>query len=531
MKTPLDLQEFIDQADPPSSPNSPHYCSAQQGEHSYWCQSVVGKNSELDSSAQLIKTYSPIDHSLVSALVGCNKSLTTELIAHSVLAFQQWQTQPAPLRGQLVKKISQLVELYKVELAAFITLETGKTQQEALGEVQEWIDMCDFAIGLSRQLYGLTISSERPFHHMRESWHPLGPVAVISAFNFPMAVWAWNTMLAFICGNSVIWKGSEQTPLCSLACAKIVNLASAACDFDVPFALHTLVMGDKSVGQWLADDDRIPLVSATGSVTMGQDVSSRVGQRLGRSLLELSGNNGLIIAPQSDLNLALRAVVFSAIGTSGQRCTSLRRLIIHQDIAEKFIRELISSYQSIYIGDPRDETVHLGPIINQVAYEKMQQAIAQGIQQGGTLLYGGERILKSVPAGGIYVQPAIMEIDSNADILQQETFAPLLFVIRYQDFEQAIAINNNSTLGLSSALFSNNLQECELFLSSRGSDCGISNINIGTSGAEIGGAFGGEKKTGGGRESGSDAWKNYMRRATNTINYGNQLPLAQGIKF
>jgi aldehyde dehydrogenase (NAD+) len=290
-------------------------------------------------------------------------------------------------------------------------------------------------------------------------------------------------------------------------------------------------MGDKAVGQWLADDERIPLVSATGSVVMGQDVSRRVGQRLGRSLLELSGNNALIISNTSDLDLALRAVLFSAIGTSGQRCTSLRRLIIQQDIADQFILDLISSYQTIKIGDPREEGIHLGPLINLQAFEKMQSAIEQGIQQGGKLLYGGERLLKSVPEGGIYLQPAIMEIDSTADILQQETFAPLLFIIRYQNFEQAIAINNNSAMGLSSALFSNNLQECELFLSACGSDCGISNINIGTSGAEIGGAFGGEKKTGGGRESGSDAWKNYMRRATNTINYGNQLPLAQGIKF
>ncbi len=526
IKRPLDLTEFIDQTSHALVDN-PRYCSAVQGEHSYWCQAAAINNN----SIQLIKSRSPIDNALITELVGCDQQLTSELVDQSILAFQQWRSQPAPLRGQLVKKIALLVEQYKVQLADFITLETGKTKQESLGEVQEWIDMCDFAVGLSRQLHGLTISSERPLHHMRESWHPLGPVAVISAFNFPMAVWAWNTMLAFICGDSVIWKGSEQTPLCSLACAKIVNLAIEECDFDVPFALHTLIMGDKAVGQWLADDERIPLVSATGSVVMGQDVSRRVGQRLGRSLLELSGNNALVISNISDLDLALRAVLFSAIGTSGQRCTSLRRLIIQQDIADQFILDLISSYQTIKIGDPREEGIHLGPLINLQALKKMQSAIEQGIQQGGKLLYGGERLLKSVPEGGIYLQPAIMEIDSTADILQQETFAPLLFIIRYQNFEQAIAINNNSAMGLSSALFSNNLQECELFLSACGSDCGISNINIGTSGAEIGGAFGGEKKTGGGRESGSDAWKNYMRRATNTINYGNQLPLAQGIKF
>jgi len=519
MNSRLNLLEFLDSTDK----NKPLYCSAKQGEQSYWCHEKNPENN--------IKSYSPIDNSLSAEFANTDPQLCSQLIDQSQLAFQQWRAQPAPLRGLLVKNIGQLAEQHKDELARYITLETGKTQQESLGEVQEWIDMCDFSVGLSRQLHGLTISSERPFHHMRESWHPLGPVAVITAFNFPVAVWGWNTMLAFICGDSVIWKPSEQTPLCSLACEKIISLAIESCDFDIPNGLHTLVMGDKHPAQQLADDKRIALVSATGSVEMGRDVNMRTAQRLGRSLLELSGNNALVISDNSDLDLALRAVLFSAIGTSGQRCTSLRRLIIHQNIADQFIVDLINAYRSIAIGDPREANIHLGPLVNQQAYKNMRLSIEQGIHQGGQLHYGGERLINAVPKGGYYVQPAIMEIDSTAEIIQRETFAPLLFIIRYQTFQQAIDIHNNSSLGLSSALFSNNLQECEYFLSALGSDCGICNINIGTSGAEIGGAFGGEKDTGGGRESGSDAWKNYMRRATNTINYGDQLPLAQGIKF
>ncbi len=518
MKNQLILDEFID-----NNHTKSLYCSALQDQQSYWCED--------NKQQQIMSNYSPIDHQKLTTLIPCDSSLLKQLTGNSCDSFQQWRSQPAPLRGKLIKQIAQLVQLHQEELAHYITLETGKTRQESLGEVQEWIDMCDFALGLSRQLHGLTISSERPMHHMRESWHSIGPVAVISAFNFPMAVWAWNAMLAFVCGNSVIWKPSEQTPLCSLACAKIISMAIEACDIDVPAALLTVVFGTKSLGQQLAEDSRIALVSATGSVAMGRDVSTRVANRLGKSLLELSGNNALIMSNQANINLALRAVLFSAIGTSGQRCTSLRRLIIHQDIADSFIPSLIKAYQSINIGDPREDDIHLGPVINKQAYDNMQQAIKQAIQQGGKLLYGGERITSSMPDGGYYIQPAIVEIDEYAEILQQETFAPLLFIIRYKDFTQAISINNNSTLGLSSALFSDNLQECEYFLSSLGSDCGISNINIGTSGAEIGGAFGGEKETGGGRESGSDAWKNYMRRATNTINYGNKLPLAQGIKF
>lgn len=499
------------------------YCSASQGPQQYW-----SKESEVNLSNT---SYSPIDQQKMTEFISADTTLVNQLIQQSQQDFHQWKTLPAPSRGTLVKHIALLVEEHKEALAHYITLETGKTLRESLGEVQEWIDVCYFAVGLSRQLYGLTISSERPSHHMRESWHPLGSIGIISAFNFPVAVWAWNAMIAFVCGNTAIWKPSEQTPLCSLACSKIISLASEKCDFPVPDALHTLIMGDKKLGQYLADDKRIALLSATGSVSMGRDVNCRVAKRLGRSLLELSGNNALIISNQSNKDLALRAVLFSAIGTSGQRCTSLRRLIIHQDIADDFIESLIKAYQTINIGDPRQEEVHLGPVINQAAFNSMIQGIERATQQNGKLLFGGKRVTSKIPKGGFYVQPAIIEIDENADIIQDEIFAPILFIIRYQDFPQAIDINNNSNLGLSSALFSDNLQECESFLSHQGSDCGICNINIGTSGAEIGGAFGGEKETGGGRESGSDAWKNYMRRATNTINYGTELPLAQGIKF
>jgi aldehyde dehydrogenase (NAD+) len=517
MKHPLILDKFIDKTS-----NRVLHCSALQGEKPYWCET---------NSKKYIENYSPINHQHLTKISPCHTLLLNQLITFSVESYHQWRSHPAPIRGKLIKQIAVLVKDYQDDLAHYITLETGKTQQESLGEVQEWIDMCDFAVGLSRQLHGITMSSERPMHHMRETWHPVGPIAVISAFNFPIAVWAWNAMLAFVCGNSVVWKPSEQTPLCSLACARIIQLAIESCNFEIPDGLLTLVFGRKNVGQALAEHNDIALVSATGSVAMGRDVSCRVAKRLGRSLLELSGNNALILSKHADTELALRAVLFSAIGTSGQRCTSLRRLIIQQDIAQHFIPTLVNAYQSITIGDPRDPGIHLGPLINRKAFDNMQIAIERATRQGGQLLCGGERLMVSVPQGGYYVQPAIMEVDEHAEILQEETFAPLLFIVRYHDFNQAIAINNNSRLGLSSALFSNNVQECEYFLSSLGSDCGICNVNIGTSGAEIGGAFGGEKETGGGRESGSDAWKNYMRRATNTINYGHQLPLAQGIKF
>jgi len=508
----LDLDGFIHREN-----NRSKLCSVVQGEHFLWCD-----------GAQL-ESHSPIDNQLNASFCATDYSTSQQLIKNAQYSFQTWRKTPAPLRGQLIKQIALLATEHKEELAHYITLEVGKTKQEALGEVQEWIDMCDFAVGLSRQLHGLTIASERPQHQLQERWHPLGPVLVITAFNFPMAVWAWNTMLAIACGNSVIWKPSEQTPLCSLACVRIFNLACEQLKDPPPAGLHTLILGGKTTASDLVDNKNLPLVSATGSVAMGRAVNQQVAQRLGRSLLELSGNNALIISDKADQALALRAVLFSAIGTTGQRCTSLRRLIIQESIADGFLKKLISAYESIKIGDPRIDDIHMGPLISKQAYDKMQSAIDVAQQQGGRLLFGGERLTMGVPDGGYYVRPTIIEIDSEADILQQETFAPVLFVVRYKQFYEALNINNNSTLGLSSSIFSTDIRECEEFLAS--SECGITNVNVGTSGAEIGGAFGGEKDTGGGRESGSDAWKNYMRRSTNTINYGNDLPLAQGIKF
>ena len=512
MKTPLNLEEFIHHTE-----HSNLLCSAIQGDHSVWCD------------GNIVSSHSPIDLKLSASFRETDNQTASRLVKNATYSAHNWAQVPAPIRGQLIKQIGQLASYYKEELAHYIILEVGKTKQEALGEVQEWIDMCDFAVGLSRQLHGLTIASERAEHQLQERWHPLGTVLVITAFNFPMAVWAWNTMLAIICGNSVIWKPSEQTPLCSVACAKIFNLACETLEHKPPASLHTLVMGGKDIASHLAKEKQISLVSATGSVAMGKSINQIVASRLARTLLELSGNNAMIISNQSDQKLALRAVLFSAIGTSGQRCTSLRRLIVQQSIANTFIAQLKTAYESIRIGDPRIQDIHMGPVINDQSYQNMQQAIELAQHQGGHIIFGGERLTIGVPDGGYYVRPALIEIDKDADILQQEIFAPVLFIIRYQHFSEALAINNHSTLGLSSAIFSTDIRECEQFLSS--SDCGIANVNVGTSGAEIGGAFGGEKDTGGGRESGSDAWKNYMRRSTNTINYGHELPLAQGIKF
>lgn len=503
----------------------------KDGIHPGW---LVG-NAYSNGMGELIKVRSPIDGEELATFASATSKQVEQAIEHCQQSFLQWRTIPAPQRGELVRCIGNQFREHKQALAEYITLEVGKTKQEALGEVQEVIDVCDFAVGLSRQLHGLTIATERPSHRMMEQWLPLGPIGVITAFNFPMAVWAWNAMLAFVCGDTVIWKPSEQTPLCALACHKIVQ--TALTDFpELPQDLSAVVIGTADVGKQLTEDKRLPLISATGSIPMGRKVAQTVGARLGRSLLELGGNNAMIIAPSANLELALRAVVFAAVGTAGQRCTSLRRLIIHETLLDDFVPRLEKSYASLTIGDPRNEDVVLGPLINEAAYEKMQQAIKTAQDQGGTLRYGGERIMQGVPSQGTtgkgaYVRPAIMCIDSTAAIVQKETFAPLLYVIAYQDLAQAIEIHNAVPQGLSSAIFTENMREAELFLSAAGSDCGIANVNIGTSGAEIGGAFGGEKETGGGRESGSDAWKNYMRRATNTINYGEDLPLAQGIRF
>jgi aldehyde dehydrogenase (NAD+) len=433
-------------------------------------------------------------------------------------AFLQWRTVPAPRRGELVRLLGEELRAAKQPLARLVTLECGKIVQESLGEVQEMIDICDFAVGLSRQLYGLSIASERPDHRMMEQWHPLGPVAVITAFNFPVAVWAWNAALALVCGDPVIWKPSEKVPLCAEA---VMALARRALDRfgDAPDGLLQCVQGGRDVGEALVDDRRMALVSATGSTAMGRAVGPRVAERFGRVLLELGGNNAMIVTPSADLDLAERAILFAAAGTAGQRCTSLRRLIVHEGIADDLVSRLKALFARIKVGDPRDEETLVGPLIDKAAFEAMREVLGDGIERVDAV------------AGGHYLRPAIVELPSQDGPALKETFAPILYVIRYSHLEEAIALNNSVSQGLSSSIFTNDLKEAERFLSASGSDCGIANVNIGPSGAEIGGAFGGEKETGGGRESGSDSWKAYMRRQTNTVNYGSDLPLAQGIEF
>jgi len=444
-------------------------------------------------------------------------------------AFDVWRAIPAPKRGDVVRRFGERLRKDKPDLAIVVAIEAGKILEEAAGEVQEMIDICDFAVGQSRQLYGLTIASERPQHRLTEQWHPLGPVGIISAFNFPVAVWAWNAALALVCGDTLVWKPSEKTPLSALACQHL--LSETLAEFtEVPQNLSSVVIGGADVGQALAASHALPLISATGSTAMGRAVAQTVAARLGRSLLELGGNNAAIVAPTADLSLALRGIVFAAAGTCGQRCTTLRRLIVHGSIAAQLVERLQKIYAELPIGDPLEHGTLVGPLINEASGEAMAAALVKAKEQGG-IVHGGERVTKGVPRGGFYVRPAIVEIEPDAPIVKQETFAPILYVIRYEMIEEAIAINNGVLQGLASAIFTSNVREAELFCSATGSDCGIANVNIGTSGAEIGGAFGGEKETGGGRESGSDAWKNYMRRATNTINYSTELPLAQGIKF
>ncbi len=491
---------------------------------------VMGRNRRLSGESAPIRVTTPIDGSEIALFNMASKNQTEQVITNAVDAFISLRAIPAPKRGEFIREVGSSFRKHKQKLAELITLECGKILQESLGEVQEVIDICDFAVGLSRQLHGLTIVSERPNHRMMEQWHPLGPVAVISAFNFPMAVWAWNAMLAIVCGDSVIWKPSEKTPLCALACQSLIEETLKQFP-ELPDALSQVVIGDYSVGELLTRDARIPLVSATGSVPMGRKVATTVAQRLGRSLLELGGNNGMIVSPSADIELALRAIVFSAVGTCGQRCTTLRRLIVHESIADELLSRLVKTYAGLPIGDPTNPKTLIGPLIDQQAYELMQVAIDQAREAGGTVFYGGEQITLQGKEGGFYVAPTLIEIGGTAEVVKRETFAPILYLIRYSDFAEAVKIHNSVPQGLSSAVFTNDLRESEFFLSAAGSDCGLANVNIGTSGAEIGGAFGGEKETGGGRESGSDAWKNYMRRTTNTINYGHDIPLAQGIKF
>ncbi|QOV40796.1 aldehyde dehydrogenase family protein [Streptomyces ferrugineus] len=444
-------------------------------------------------------------------------------------AFLTWRTTPAPRRGELVRRLGELLRDHKSDLADLITIEAGKIRSEALGEVQEMIDICDFAVGLSRQLYGRTIASERPGHRLAETWHPLGVVGVISAFNFPAAVWSWNTAVALACGDTVVWKPSELTPLISLACDRL--LAQAAEDVGAPRDVHRLLLGDRTLGEKLVDDPRVALVSATGSTRMGREVGPRVAARFGRSLLELGGNNAAVVAPSADLELAVQGIVFAAAGTAGQRCTTLRRLIVHRDIADTLIARLTAAYNKLPIGDPFDETTLVGPLITTKALDAMQDSLTRVQAQGGKILAGGDRRLADLAPRAAYVEPVIVRVEEQTDVVREETFAPILYVLTYDTLDEAIALHNDVPQGLSSSIFTRDQQEAELFLSSEGSDCGIANVNIGTSGAEIGGAFGGEKETGGGRESGSDAWRAYMRPATNTINYSGRLALAQNVSF
>ena len=471
----------------------------------------------------------PIDASQLAKFKLASRNQSQQAIQSASECFSQWRCVPAPQRGELVRQVGNLARQQKESLAAFITLEAGKTRQEALGEVQEWIDVCDFAVGLSRQLYGLTVVSERSEHRLMEQWLPLGPVGIITAFNFPMAVWAWNAMLALVCGDTLVWKPSEKTPLCALACHRMVQLAAE--QLQIPAQISNLVIGGAQAGQSLCQDSRLPLISATGSVPVGKEVARTVAARLGRTILELGGNNGMVISPTANLDLALRAIVFAAVGTTGQRCTSLRRLIVHKSIAAKLSAAIADSFRALKIGDPRDEGTIVGPLIEERSFGQMQEALNEAQQQGGELLCGGGRVTRNVPTGGVYVEPALVRMPAQSAMVKEETFAPILYLMEYEEFEQAVQIHNDVPQGLSSAIFTENMREAERFLSVSGSDCGIANVNIGTSGAEIGGAFGGEKETGGGRESGTDSWRNYMRRSTNTINYGNELPLAQGIKF
>jgi aldehyde dehydrogenase (NAD+) len=472
------------------------------------------KHFGIESSGELT-SFSPIDGKKIGRVTIGNPGHAGAKAAEAFLA---WRSVPAPRRGELVRLLGDELRAAKEPLARLITLEVGKIIQESLGEVQEMIDICDFAVGLSRQLYGLTIASERPNHRMMEQWHPLGPVLVISAFNFPVAVWAWNAALALVCGNSVIWKPSEKTPLCAAAVMKLIERALERFG-DAPRDLVQLVQGGRDVGEALVDDKRIALVSATGSTAMGRSVGLRVAQRFGRVLLELGGNNAAIVCPSADLELAARAILFSAAGTAGQRCTTLRRLIVHESIADELVERIRLLLSQVEVGDPRDSDTLVGPLIDEAAYKAMETVLGDRI----------ERV--EAVAGGFYVRPAVVEVTAQEGTVLQETFAPILYVLRYRELDEAIALNNSVPQGLSSSIFTSDLREAERFVSASGSDCGIANVNIGPSGAEIGGAFGGEKETGGGRESGSDSWRSYMRRQTNTVNYGSDLPLAQGIRF
>jgi aldehyde dehydrogenase (NAD+) len=486
----------------------------------------------LDTRGPALPVHSPIDGRVLATVRTATPGDVRRMIDASAEAFKTWRNVPAPKRGEFVRRVGEKLRARKADLAKLVTLEAGKITQESLGEVQEMIDVCDFAVGLSRQLYGLTIASERPGHRMMEQWHPLGPVGVITAFNFPVAVWAWNAMLALVCGDTVVWKPSEKTPLTALACHRIAcDVIAESKDLNVPDGVVAVVVGDAGMGQALAESEQVPLVSATGSTRMGRAVATTVANRLGRSLLELGGNNGMILTPSADVELAVRAITFAAAGTCGQRCTTLRRLIVHNSIRRDVVDRLVKVFARLRVGNPMTDGVLVGPLIDEAAGEAMDRALKAARAAGGTV-HGGGWVMDGVPDGGVYVRPAVVEMpDASAPIVKEETFAPILYVVGYDTLDEAIAIHNDVPQGLSSAIFTSDVREAERFVSPSGSDCGIANVNIGTSGAEIGGAFGGEKATGGGRESGSDAWKTYMRRITNTVNYSRDLPLAQGISF
>ena len=483
----------------------------------------------LISNGEIINSFSPVDGKLIGKVISTDKSSYEQIITTAEKAFLKWRLTPAPQRGEIVRQIGEALRKYKEPLGKLVSFEMGKSLQEGYGEVQEMIDICDFAVGLSRQLYGLSMHSERPGHRMYEQWHPLGIVGIISAFNFPVAVWSWNSMLALVCGDVCVWKPSEKTPLCGVASQKII--AEVFSKNKIPEGVCSLIIGGRDVGEWMANDNRIPLVSATGSTRMGKAVGTAVGSRLGRALLELGGNNAIIISKDADIDMAIRGALFGAVGTAGQRCTSTRRLIIHDEVYDSVKSKLVAAYSQLKIGDPLSEDNHVGPLIDKDAVAMYSSAIEECKKEGGNFVVEGEVLKGDGYESGCYVKPCIAEVNPGFKIVQHETFAPILYLIKYKDIEEAIAFQNGVPQGLSSAIMTTNLREAEKFLSVAGSDCGIANVNIGTSGAEIGGAFGGEKETGGGRESGSDAWKNYMRRQTNTINYSNNLPLAQGIKF
>jgi aldehyde dehydrogenase (NAD+) len=488
---------------------------------------TIGDRTDLgEPSAHGMPASTPITGDVLFTLPETTPEQANAAIAEAAQAFTTWRTTPAPARGALVARLGELLVEHKADLATLVTVEAGKITSEALGEVQEMIDICQFAVGLSRQLYGKTIASERPGHRLMETWHPLGVVGVITAFNFPVAVWSWNTSIALVCGDTVVWKPSELTPLTALACQAL--LERAANDVGAPREVSRLIQGAREVGERLVDDPRVALLSATGSVRMGQQVGPRVAQRFGKALLELGGNNAAIVTPSADLDLAVRAIVFSAAGTAGQRCTTLRRLIVHSSVADDLVDRIVSAYRQLPIGDPSVDGTLVGPLIHETAYRDMVRALEQARADGGQV-FGGER--HELGENSYYVAPAVVRMPAQTELVHNETFAPILYVLTYDDLDEAIALNNEVPQGLSSAIFTLDVREAERFLAADGSDCGIANVNIGTSGAEIGGAFGGEKHTGGGRESGSDAWKAYMRRATNTVNYSTELPLAQGVHF